>query len=185
MLVLPLPTPAMSRRSLAAAFLAPLASCASPNTGDPEMHSNDVAQLIERAKAANDAFIGGDMRHWYDLVSPLGSDFTLMSPFGGAPSHGFDGSDAHLDAMTARFTGGAATFELVESYAAPGMVVLAFIERQQGRVGGLPLQDWSLRVTQVWVLRAGRWELVHRHADPLTHARNISQTAAVARGDTQ
>ncbi len=146
------------------------------------MNSNDVAHLIERARTANDAFIGGDMRNWYALVSPIGRDFTLMSPFGGAPSRGFDGSEAHLDAMASRFTGGAARFELVESYATADMVVLAFIERQQARVGALPEQDWSLRVTQVWMRRAGHWELVHRHADPLTYARSMSQTALIARG---
>lgn len=185
MLVLPLPTPALSRRSFAAALLAPLASCASLNNGDPAMNSNDVAELMTRARTANDAFITGDMRHWYDLVSPIGSDFTLMSPFGGAPSYGFDGSEAHLDAMATRFTGGAATFELVESYATADMIVLAFIERQRAHVGGIPEQDWSLRVTQVWIRRDGQWQLVHRHADPLTHARSMSQTAPIARGDTE
>ena len=105
-----------------------------------------------------------------------------MAPFGGAPSYGFDGSDAHLDAMARRFTGGSATLELVESYATPDMVVLAYIERQRGEVGGLPEQDWSLRVTAVWARREGEWALVHRHADPLTHARNMAETAALARG---
>lgn len=146
------------------------------------MNANEVAQLIERARVANDAFIGGDMRRWYALVSPIGDDFTLMSPFGGEPSYGFDGSEAHLDAMATRFAGGAATFELVESYAAADMVVIAFVERQRGHVGGLPEQDWSLRVTQVWMRRAGQWQLVHRHADPLTHDRTLHQTAAIARG---
>jgi hypothetical protein len=182
MLVLPLSTPAISRRALSAALLGPIVGCALPNNGDPEMNSNDVDVLIERARTANDAFIGGDMRHWHSLVSPIGADFTLMSPFGGAPSHGFDGSDAHLAAMASRFNGGAASFELVESYATAEMVVLAFIERQRAHVGGLPDQDWSLRVTQVWMQRAGDWQLVHRHADPLTHSRNISQTAEIARG---
>lgn len=146
------------------------------------MNSNGVAHLIERARTANDAFIAGDMRNWYALVSPISADFTLMSPFGGAPSHGFDGSEAHLAAMATRFNGGAASFELVESYATADMIVLAFIERQRARVGGLPEQDWSLRVTQVWMQRGGDWQLVHRHADPLTHSRNISQTAQIARG---
>ncbi len=106
MLVLPLLAPALTRRSFAAALLAPLAGCATPDHGDARMNSSDVAQLIERAKAANDAFIGGDMRRWYALVSPIASDFTLMSPFGGEPSYGFDGSEARLDVMAAQFTGG-------------------------------------------------------------------------------
>jgi hypothetical protein len=46
----------------------------------------------------------------------------------------------------------------------------------------LPEQDWSLRVTAVWARREGEWVMVHRHADPLTHARNMAETAALARG---
>lgn len=139
--------------------------------------------LIQRARDGNDAFIAGDMRRWFAIVSPLSDDFTLMSPFGGAPSHGFDGSDAHLDAMATRFRGGEATFELVQSYATRDMVTLVFIERQRTLVGDLPAQDWSLRVTHVYRRRGGRWELVHRHADPLTHDRNLARTAAIARGE--
>ena len=54
------------------------------------------------------------------------------------------------------------------------MVVLAFIERQRVLVDGLPEQDWSLRVTQVYARRDGEWHLVHRHADPLTHDPRIA-----------
>jgi ketosteroid isomerase-like protein len=183
MFVLPTLSPAMSRRAtLTAGLMLTLAGRAAADEGDSGMNGNDVAHLTRRAKEANDAFVAGDMRRWYDLASPIGGDFTLMAPFGGAPSHGFDGSDAHLDAMARRFTGGSATFELVESYATPDMVVLAFIERQRAEVGGLPEQDWSLRVTAVWARREGEWVLVHRHADPLTHAREMAETAALARG---
>jgi ketosteroid isomerase-like protein len=179
----PLPSPAASRGTPAAALMLPFACLGVADKGDAGMNESNVARLVERAATANDAFIGGDMRRWYALASPIGNDFTLMSPFGGAPSHGFDGSEANLDAMARRFTGGAATFELVESYATADMVVLAFIERQRARIDGLPEQDWSLRVTQVWARRGGQWQLVHRHADPLTHGRTLPQTAAIARGE--
>ena len=142
-----------------------------------------VRQLVRRAEDANDAFMAGDMRRWYDLASPISGDFTLMAPFGGAASHGFDGSDERLAQMARTFTGGAATLELVQSYATPDTVVLVFVERQRGLVGGLPEQDWSLRVTQVYAQRAGEWHLVHRHADPLTHGMTMTQTAAIARGE--
>ena len=59
---------------------------------------------------------------------------------------------------------------------------MVMIERQHGEVGGLPDQDWSLRVTQVFRRVDGRWLLVHRHADPLSHGVDLEQAAAIARG---
>ena len=74
------------------------------------------------------------------------------------------------------------TLEVAQSYASGDLVVLVFIERQHGEVGGLPDQDWSLRVTQVYRLSGSAWELVHRHADPLVHPIRIDRAAALARG---
>jgi hypothetical protein len=56
------------------------------------------------------------------------------------------------------------------------------IERQHGQVGGLPDQDWSLRVTQAYCRDGSDWQLVHRHADPLVDAIDLEQAAALARG---
>jgi ketosteroid isomerase-like protein len=122
------------------------------------------------------------MRTWRDLVRPIGGDFTLMQPFGGPASHGFDDSDAHIDQMARIFTGGDGELELIQSYATADMIVLVFVERQRAVVGGLPEQDWSLRVTQVYARRAGEWQLVHRHADPMTRNIGLERTAALARG---
>jgi hypothetical protein len=59
--------------------------------------------------------------------------------------------------------------------------VLVTIERQRGVVDGFPEQDWSPRGT--WVFRRTvRWELAHRHADPLVHPISPEQLAALARG---
>lgn len=184
MLVLPLLPRALSRRvAIAFGLTLPLAGKAAADEGDTERHDADAAHLARRAANANRAFIAGDMRRWYALASPIGRDFTLMAPFGGAPSYGFDGSAEHLDALARRFTGGEATFELVERYVTDEMVVLAFIERQRVLVDGLPEQDWSLRVTQVYARRDGEWHLVHRHADPLTHDLTIAEAASIARGE--
>jgi ketosteroid isomerase-like protein len=63
--------------------------------------------------------------------------------------------------------------------------VLVAIERQRGRVGGLPEQDWSLRVTLVFRLDGSEWQLVHRRADALVHEISEEQLGALARGDRQ
>ncbi len=144
--------------------------------------ANDAGQLVRRAETANSAFIRGDMYRWRDLISPISDDFTLMQPFGGAPSHGFDASNAHLDQLARTFRRGEGVVEMVESYASNDIVVLVMIERQHGEVGGLPDQDWSLRVTQVYRRHGEVWELVHRHADPLVRNIGLERTAALARG---
>ena len=62
------------------------------------------------------------------------------------------------------------------------MAVLVAIERQHGEVGGMPDQDWSLRVTLVFQYEGTEWQLVHRHADPLVHTISMEHMAALARG---
>lgn len=144
--------------------------------------AEDVAALIDRANRANVAFMRGDMVSWYNLVSPISEDFTLMQPFGGPASHGFDGSDAHLAQLARNFKNGKASLEIIETYATDDMAVLVMIERQTGEVGGLPDQDWSLRVTQVYQRREGAWAMVHRHADPMVRPIGLEASAALARG---
>lgn len=160
------------------AALLPLAGCqrAAASAGEEAI----VADLAIRADTANEAFINGDMRRWYDLVGPIADDFTLMQPLGGV-SRGFDPSPAHLDQLARTFTSGEATFELVQGYASGDMAVLVFIERQHAVVAGLPAQDWSLRVTQVWRRSGEDWQLVHRHADALVDNIGMEHTAMLAR----
>jgi ketosteroid isomerase-like protein len=84
--------------------------------------------------------------------------------------------------MERYFRSGESELELVQSYASGDMVVLVMIERQHGEVGGLPDQDWSLRVTLVYRREGSEWRLAHRHADPLVHGISLEQAAAIARG---
>ena len=75
-----------------------------------------------------------------------------------------------------------AELEIVQSYTSGDIVVLVVIERQHGQVGGLPDQDWSLRVTLVFRREGPEWRLLHRQADPLLHGISLEQLAALARG---
>lgn len=61
-------------------------------------------------------------------------------------------------------------------------MVLAVIEHQHGEVGGLPDQDWSLRVTMVFRRAGDQWQQVHRHADALVHPIDLDQLSALAGG---
>ena len=78
--------------------------------------------------------------------------------------------------------GGEAKLELLEAHTWGDTVVLVMIERQHAQVGGMPDQDWSLRVTQIYRREGDDWLVVHRHADPLVHPIKPEQAAALARG---
>ena len=69
-----------------------------------------------------------------------------MSPFGGTPTRGSDMTSEAWEAMGRFFRNGSLP-ELVQAYGSADMVVLAVIERARVEVGGLPAQDWALRVT--------------------------------------
>ena len=169
------PVPAMTRRAaLAVAAVAPL-SIGSAAVAEP------VGQLVAQAAEKNAAFMRGDMQRWSELVR-IAADFTLMQPFGGPPSRGFDMSPVRMAEMARYFRNGKTDLELVQTYACHDIVVLVMIERQTAEVGGLPAQDWSLRVTEVYRKAGSEWQLAHRHADPLVRHIKIEQAAAIARG---
>ena len=139
-----------------------------------------VAELIRRATEGNDAFMNGDMERWLSLI-PHAPDFSIMTPFGGWSNTGFDSSSERLETMSRYFTSGTTDLEVVATYACTDMVVLAVVERQRAVVGGLPEQDWSLRVTLVYRRNGTRWEQIHRHADPLVKDITLDRLSAIAR----
>jgi ketosteroid isomerase-like protein len=158
-----------------------MGAAASAATVQSSITDADLDDLVRRAAAANSALLRGDIDSYLALISHS-EDFTLMTPFGGAPSRGFDGSPEGLAALARFFRGGTAELELVQSYASGEIAVLVAIERQRAAVGGLPEQDWSLRVTLVFRRDGSGWRLAHRHADPLVHRISLDGAAALARG---
>src|SRR5204863_2891198 len=108
------------------------------------------------AAEKNAAFMRGDMQRWSELVR-IAADFTLMQPFGGPPSRGFDMSPGRMAERARYFRNGKTDLELVQTYACEDIVVLVMIERQTAEVGGLPAQDWSLRVTEVYRKAGSEW----------------------------
>jgi hypothetical protein len=138
-------------------------------------------QLVARAADKNAAFMRGDMERWSSLVR-FAPGFTLMQPFGGPASHGFDVRPERLAEMARYFRNGKTDLEVAKTYASQDIVVLVMIERQTAEVGGLPAQDWSLRVTEVYQRNGTEWEFAHRHADPLVRRFTLEQMAPLARG---
>lgn len=148
-----------------------------------EASDTTVASLVRRTEAQAKAFNAGQMKTWFQMIR-VADDFTLMQPFGGAVSHGFNGSAERLEQMSKCFRNGDARLEVAQAYESDDLVVLVFIERQHAEVYGLPLQDWSLRVTQVYRRHGSEWQLVHRHADPLVRPLSLEETACLARGSS-
>ncbi len=141
--------------------------------------SQDVANLTQQTAAANAALMRGDIDRYLALTEHA-EDYTLMSPFGGEPTHSFDMSQRVV--LGRFFKSGTFDQEVVATYTTSDLSVLVTIERVCAEVGGLPKQNWSLRVTQVFRRKADAWHLVHRHADPLANGINLKQAAALALG---
>jgi ketosteroid isomerase-like protein len=140
----------------------------------------DIEELVEVTRSAASAYIGGNIRHYFELMQHA-DDFTLMSPFGGEvirePASSI--TDERIVEAERFFQGGECTLEIIDTHASGDLAVLIAVERQHGKVGHLPPQDWSLRVTLVFRREARRWRLVHRHADPLVHPITFEELGAL------
>ena len=141
----------------------------------------DVDELVDLMRDAASAYIGGDMRRYFELMKHA-DDFTLMDPFGGETTRESVATEERIAALEDFFRGGECILEVVQTYASGNLAVLVVVERQHGEVGGYPAQDWSLRATLVFRREDGVWHLVHRHADPLVHPIDFAQLAELARG---
>ncbi len=141
----------------------------------------ELGALIQRTADGTAAYMRGEIRRSLTLIRHA-DDFLLMAPNGGDVMRGVDASDAAVDATARFFQGGEAELDVVQTYTSGDLVVLVAIERQHGEVGGLPDQDWSLRVTLVFRRDGEEWRLVHRHADPLVHGISFEHLAALGRG---
>jgi ketosteroid isomerase-like protein len=150
--------------------------------GQSAQASESTADLASRMGRANTALMQGDARTYADLMNHT-SDFTLMQPFGGKVVYGFDRSPEHLARLGGFFRSGGFEQEVVQSISLGDVAVLVLIEHQSVEVGGLPMQEWPLRVTLVFRREEGEWRLAHRHADPLVRGVTVQHAAALARGE--
>jgi ketosteroid isomerase-like protein len=174
-----------SRRSLLAAASAGLASFDIAGAAGSSLARSEidaaVAKLIDVSAQSNAALMRGDIARHLALIT-LTDDFTLMSPFGGQPTHAAQLTPERMQDMGRFFRNGTFEQQVVQAYGSSDMVVLATIERAHVEVGGLPAQDWALRVTLVYRREGAGWQLAHRHADPLAAGISLGQAAALARG---
>src|SRR5262245_39391200 len=150
-------------------------------TPEPEITESDVVELVARMDEAANAYVRGDLSRYVELFDH-GDDYTLMPPSGGETRHGFVYNEQRAAEVASYFHSGEATLDVQQTYVSGDLAVLVAVERQHGEVGGLPDQDWSLRVTLVFRRAGDRWELVHRHADPLVREIPWGEFVQLARG---
>jgi ketosteroid isomerase-like protein len=150
-------------------------------TSDSQISESELTELVDRMDEAADAYIRGDIHHYLSLFDHP-DDYTLMPPYGGETTHGFEYTEEGAAETSRFFASGEARLELQQSYVSGDLAVLVAVERQHGEVGGFADQDLSLRVTLVFRRRSDRWELVHRHADPLVRQIPLEHMLLLARG---
>jgi ketosteroid isomerase-like protein len=143
---------------------------------------DDLDELTRIAQESAQAYFDGDLDTYAGLVRHA-EDFSLMPPFGGPTVHGFVLSDESRESTRRTFHGGEVEVDIEAAYVGQDLAVLAVVERQAGRVGDLPGQDWSLRVTLTFRKDGDAWQLVHRHADALVHPIGWDTLSALARGE--
>ena len=141
----------------------------------------ELADLVRRTNEAADAYMRGDVRHYYELFDH-GDGYTLMPPYGGEAQQIGPPTEEELDATSGFFANGEARLDVAASYTSGDLAVLVAVERQHGEVGGAPDQDWSLRVTLLFRRVGERWQLLHRHADPLVRPISMEHLGQLARG---
>jgi ketosteroid isomerase-like protein len=143
----------------------------------------EVNEFVLAVQESADAYMRGDMERYLELITHV-RGFTLLGPFGGPAARHEERAHAVRESA-GYFQDGQARLESVEIHHWDDTLVLAAVERQHGRVGGLPDRDCSLRVTQVFRRENGRWLLVHRHADPLVRTIDLDQLSALMTGTGQ
>ncbi len=150
-------------------------------SSDNGIDDHQLGELIARMREAASAYIRGDVRHYFALFDHP-DDYSLMPPYGGDTVVGSHRTDEELDELSRFFASGEAVLDVQHTYVSGDLAVLVAIERQHGEVGGYPEQDWSLRISVVFRRAGDRWQIVHRHADPLVRAIPFDDFARLARG---
>ncbi len=143
------------------------------------LSDKDLDVFVLEAEEAAGAYVRGDMERYVELVHHA-EQFTLLPPYGG-PANRHENRAETVRASVGFIKDGEAHLEHVQTHTWGDTLVVAMIERQHGRVEGSPDQDLSLRVTHVYRRDGDRWDLVHRHADPLVNEMSLAGLQALMR----
>ena len=131
--------------------------------GSPSSASLDAA--LAEVEAAQVRLVNGQPAPFKALWSQR-EDVTLSGGLGGAIARGWTQVSERLDWVATQYSAGSRTHEEVSRVVGQE---LAFVVLRETITFTNPadqrLTVQQLRVTQVFRLEAGRWRIVHRHAD--------------------
>ena len=133
--------------------------------------SDDLDAVIDDYHRALEAFVTGNPDPLRSVYSHR-DDVTLANPFG-PPRRGWAEVAETMTQAAARYRDGVVVgFDQVTKYATPELAYIVEVERYEAKVGGSEeMTPVSIRCTTILRREEGGWNVVHRHADPITSAR--------------
>ena len=132
---------------------------------------SDLDEFKERYRRSLEAFIQGDPEPQKSMWS-RGEDVTLANPLG-PPAKGADEVFKATDSAAAALREGEdLTYEVISSYETADLAYELALQGGRMKLGGSPdMVPVMLRVTSIFRREDDGWNVVHRHADPITQGR--------------
>jgi len=128
---------------------------------------DDLDAVMDASRRAVRAFAKGNPEPFKALWSHR-DDVTLANPSGRAVQ-GWERVSQALDYAASRFRDGDVTFEIIATFLSSDLAAMHGRERWQAKVADSDdLASFELRVSSTYRRDAGTWNLVHRHADPIS-----------------
>ena len=129
---------------------------------------------VEAFRNALRTYVTGDPKPVMELVSQR-EDVTLANPLGPPRRGPAEVRRVAADAAAQLRDGSPPQFEEISRYSTSDLGYVVHVERTQARVAGSEnLGQIALRVTMIFRREGDTWNVVHRHADPITTPRPIA-----------
>jgi len=146
----------------------PYPASAQSTVATPASAASVFDAVLAEVEAAQVQLVNGRPAAFKALWSH-GDDVTLSGGLGGAIAKGWTHVSERLDWVATQYQDGARTHQEISRYVGQDLayVVLRETIRFKSPADGRPMIQ-ELRATQVFRREAGRWRIVHRHADSQT-----------------
>ena len=123
--------------------------------------------FIDQYHAAVGLIVRGNAEPLKALYSHA-EDVVLANPFGPAV-RSWQAVSARLEDAASRMSAGEMTGQdRLASYVTTELATIFEVERGTVSVGGGAVSDWTLRTTTTFRRGDDGWQVVHRHADPIS-----------------
>jgi hypothetical protein len=133
----------------------------------------DFDEVVEQYQRALGEFVKGNPEPNTRVFSHR-EDVSLANPLGPAV-RGWEQVAATLERAASHIREGEVTgFDIVVKYVTPELAYIVRVERSKAKLGGRQeIVPFDLRVTTIFRPEDDTWQVVHRHADPITTARPV------------